>query len=186
MKYYDDLFDKEYLDSIAKVLANRIPWFVNNVANKYSFPSGQYGSHLLMGQTLYNNTWTPGGFTNKEGSISYDMTETLMDAYYYLCEYTQNIQDIEEIAINLQFKGMEGSLHTDGRKDQNVFILMLSNDVMEGIDGGGFFYEPSGELVPYRYGRVVQLEGSSLHRGEAFTVPNKARISVKFMGAGKK
>ena len=52
MNYHDNLFDKKFLDELSYKLINSA-WYANNAANRKSFPKGEYGSHLLLGQLIF-------------------------------------------------------------------------------------------------------------------------------------
>ena len=88
-----------------------------------------------------------------------------------------------EIFVNLQFKGMDGTLHKDGFvKSKTAFILMLANEHVSGDIGGEFFHQPTNTKIPYGYGKLIELDAEDLHMGLAFNKPNVARISIKYVG----
>ena len=89
---------------------------------------------------------------------------------------------LQGIDGNLQFKGMDGTLHKDGQVNQTVFIMMLAyHDIEENI-GGEFYHEPSGEKIPFKQGRVIEMTASDSHRADAFNVQYIPRFSIKFTG----
>ena len=77
---------------------------------------------------------------------------------------------------------MDGTYHTDGDENQTVFILMLAyHDIKEDM-GGEFFHEFTGEKVPFKQGRIIEMTASDSHRADAFNVCYIPRFSIKFTG----
>ena len=89
---------------------------------------------------------------------------------------------LQAIDINLQFKDMNSSFHLDGKKNQTAFIMMLAYHDIEKDMGGEFFHEPSGEKVPFKQGRVIEMTENDYHRADAFNVIYIPRFSIKFTG----
>ena len=87
-----------------------------------------------------------------------------------------------EICSNLQFKGMDGTLHKDGTKDQYAFILMLCNEEVENI-GGEFIHIK--RKIPFKHGRLIQITADDSHKALSFKKPHIARLSVKWVGKFK-
>ena len=52
IKYYDDIFDKIWVDEIAWKLING-PWHATNIANRSTWPYKAQGSHRLLGDNFY-------------------------------------------------------------------------------------------------------------------------------------
>ena len=121
MNYHDNLFDKKFLDELSYKLINSA-WYANNAANRKSFPKGEYGSHLLLGQLIFKR------FDNDfiEYFDDRELVETLINCFRFLCNNFKANLRLSEIATNLQFKGMNGTNHTDGNSNQHVFLLLLS------------------------------------------------------------
>lgn len=174
--YCDDIFDKKYLDEIASELI-KAPWYAQNVANRNSWPYQERGSHRLLGDYFFHRL--------SEDDIRYNSNRNLsnnfINAFKAINQRLNKDLRLMECDTNLQFKGMDGSFHTDGRDDQIAYILMLSNEIVEDI-GGEFINQTMNVTVPYKYGRVIAITASDKHRANAFTQPHIARISVKWLG----
>ena len=102
--------------------------------------------------------------------------------YGNIQEYSKNKCMLQDIHGNLQFKGMDGTFHRDGGGNQTVFIMMLAYHDIEENMGGEFYHEPSGEKIPFKQGRIMEMTASDLHRADAFNVPHIPRFSIKFTG----
>jgi hypothetical protein len=174
--YCDDIFDKKYLDEITSQLI-LAPWHAHNVANRNSWPYKERGSHRLLGDTFFRRL--------SEDNIEYNSNRTLsnsfIDAFKAINQRLKKDLRLIECSTNLQFKSMDGTFHVDGRDDEVAHILMLSNEIVENI-GGEFINQTMNVTVPYKYGRVVTITASDVHRANAFNEPHIARISIKWLG----
>ena len=107
--------------------------------------------------------------------------------YGNIQKYSKQKCLLQGIDINLQFKEMNGTFHKDGDDNQTVFIMMLAyHDIESENMGGEFFHEPSGEKVPFKQGRVIEMTASDSHRADAFNVQYIPRFSIKFTGLNDK
>ena len=184
IQIYDDIFDKIFLLEISLWLLQRCNWRVDNVANKPTRPYGIEGSHRLLGSLIYDNTegteakyWE---YVHKSDYIK--MLEQLWSIYLDIQDHSKNKCMLQKINSNLQFKGMDGTLHKDGQVNQTVFIMMLAyHDIEENI-GGEFYHEPSGEKIPFKQGRIIEMNAFDSHRADAFNVQYIPRFSIKFTG----
>ena len=177
IKVHDNIFDKKWCDEVTDTLINS-PWYANNTANAKSWPYGNTGTHRLMGDCFFQRV--------NENYINYNMNnkqlgEALINSFGQITQNTHPMR-LEEIYTNLQFKGMDGTEHVDGKNNQTAFILMLSNEHHSRNIGGGFYHAPTDTTIDYKYGRVVEITASDSHKGNAFTIPHVARISVKYLG----
>ena len=102
--------------------------------------------------------------------------------YGSIQKYSKNKCMLQAIDSNLQFKGMDGTFHTDGDENQTVFIMMLAYHDIEENMGGEFYHEPTGEKIPFKQGRVMEMTASDSHRADAFNVQYIPRFSIKFTG----
>ena len=121
IKIYDGKFDKRFTSELASKLIEN-PWSATNVANRYSWPYKETGSHRLLGQIYFNN-----GIVNSKINDE-KLTQILIDSFQHIQNICKKEMQLIEICSNLQFKGMDGTLHKDGTKDQYAFILMLCNE----------------------------------------------------------
>ena len=48
MQFVDNIFDQQYLHSLSYKLLNS-RWDVRNIANRNTYPSGEHGTHRLLG-----------------------------------------------------------------------------------------------------------------------------------------
>ena len=177
LKIHKDIFDKKWLDDLAFNLMEG-SWYCNNIANVKTWPYGLSGTHLLFGNEYFRRL--------DENQIRYnnnrEMSLNLIKAFDAIQIKVRRKMKLMEISTNLQFKHMDGTLHTDGTKEQSVFILMLSNNnIVEDI-GGEFFHQPTNTSVSFEHGKLIEQNGVDLHRGFAFNKPFIPRMSVKFVG----
>ena len=123
LKIHKDVFDKKWLDDISHTLMCE-PWHANNIANRKTWPSGEKGTHLLLGNTYF--------LRKNDNKISYGpndlLTDSLIASFQAIQNKVRRKMRLMEISTNLQFKDMDGTLHTDGSSSQSVFILMLTNE----------------------------------------------------------
>jgi len=176
INYYDDIFDKKFLDDISNELI-KAPWYATNVANRKSWPYGEMGSHRLLGDLFFYRH----NFDDIRYNTNRNLSNTFVNSFYAITKRLNKNLRLMECVTNLQFKGMDGSIHIDGRDDQTAYILMLSNEVAENI-GGEFINETMNITVPYKYGRVIEITASDNHKANAFSEPHIARMSVKWLG----
>ena len=184
IQIYDDIFDKIFLLEISVWLLEKCNWKNTNVANRNTVPYGIEGSHRFMGTLIYDN---PAGTEEKYWEYVYrtdyiEMLQKLWGIYGSIQKYSKNKCLLQRIAGNLQYKGMNGTFHTDGDENQTVFIMMLAYHDIEENMGGEFYHEPSGEKIPFKQGRVMEMTASDSHRADAFNVQYIPRFSIKFTG----
>jgi hypothetical protein len=176
LKIHEDIFDKRWLDELSATLIEE-KWSCNNIANRSTWPYGNKGSHMIMGNLYFQRA--------NDNEIYYNdnkrLTKMLIHAFEGIENKTQKMK-LHEITANLQFCGMDGSMHTDGTAEHFVYIVMLSNDVIDKNIGGSFYHQPTDTSVPFKYGRVIEQNGLDLHKAYAFNKPNIARMSVKWVG----
>lgn len=175
---HDNVFDKRWLDEISDRLINA-PWYANNIANANTWPYKEKGTHRLLGDRFF--------YRFNDNHIEYNKSDmelgnALINSFDHIQQKTNKKMRLEEIGTNLQFKGMDGTIHVDGNINQQTFILMLSNEHYPENIGGSFYHEPSDTNVDYKYGRLVEITASDPHKGMAFTKPDIARMSVKYLG----
>ena len=183
IQIHDDIFDKIFLLEMSNWLMRKCNWQANNVANRYSYPFGIEGSHRFMSIGIYNNLE---GSAEKYWEHIYvnpiNKFEQFCGMYESIQRYSKNKCMLQRIDGNLQFKGMDGTLHKDGDENQTVFIMMLAYHDIEENMGGEFYHEPSGEKIPFKQGRIMEMTASDTHRADAFNVQYIPRFSIKFTG----
>ncbi len=178
MQYLDNIFDKKYSDEVAHILRNDTPWSANNIANRFSWPYEFKGSHILLGSKIFRciDTYKYEYHPNKEFAFS------LIDAFHQISFRFQKKLILKGISANLQLKGMDGTLHTDGDSDTTVFIYMLTDDYTDDNLGGEFYNDTLKETVSFRHGRVIEMNASHEHNGRSFNQNNICRFSIRFTG----
>ena len=177
VKIHRDVFDKKWLDDISHTLMHE-PWHADNIANIKTWPYGEKGTHLLLGNTYF--------LRKNDDKISYGLnnllTDNLIASFQAIQNKVRRKMRLMEISTNLQFKDMNGTLHTDGSSSQSVFILMLTNEHISKDIGGEFFHQPTNKYISFEYGKLIEQNGEDLHKGLAFTEPYIARLSIKYVG----
>ena len=177
MQFLDNVFDKKCSDEVAHELKD-IAWKPGNVANRVSWPYGYRGSHLLLGANFFRIIDSNKIIYNQDIELSFK----LIDAFNVIADsFNRNIS-LREISANLQFKEMNGSLHTDGNQNQFAYIYMLANDYLPSDVGGEFYNDTTKESVPFVHGRLIEIQANDLHCGKAFNVSRLGRYSIKFLG----
>jgi hypothetical protein len=178
IKIHDNIFDRKWLDEVTDRLIEA-PWYANNTANNDTWPYGRQGTHRILGDCFFDR--------QSENHIRYNQTDlefgnALINSFDHIQHKVGRKMRLIEIFTNLQFAGMDGTIHVDGSSNQSAFILMLSNEHHPENIGGGFYHKPTDTTVDYKYGRLIEITASDAHKGLAFTKPYVARMSVKYLG----
>ena len=174
IKVHDDFFDKQWLDEISDRFINA-QWYANNVANADTWPYGLKGTHRILGDCFYNTESDNYNHTDKK------LGNGLINSFEHIQYKLKREMKLLVIHTNLQFMGMDGTLHVDGNSNQSAFILMLSNEHYSENIGGGFYHEPTDTIIDYKYGRLIEITASDPHKGLSFNKPDIARFSVKYL-----
>jgi hypothetical protein len=136
-----------------------------------------------MGSEIYEN---PEGAENKFWEYVYKrdvkQLEKFWNMYNQIQLHSKNKCMLQSIWGNLQYKDMDGTFHYDGTEEQTVFIMMFAYHDIEENMGGEFYHEPSGEKIPFKQGRIIEMTANDKHKGIAFNVPYIPRFTVKFTG----
>ena len=193
IRIHDNIFDKLFLLETSTWLMEDCSYRPNNVANRRSTPFGFEGRHRLMGCDIYKNyegiaekyweymhkdhfSWC------REGDKPRERFDIFWGMYGSIQTCARQKCLLQGIDINLQFKGMDGTYHQDGNLNQTVFIMMFAYHDIEEDMGGEFFHESTGEKIPFKQGRVIEMTASDSHRADAFNVYHIPRFSIKFTG----
>ena len=182
MKAHDGLFDYVWMNELSHQLENQQAWYMRNIANAYTYPYLQKGTHRLLGVKYFLKQSQSNNIHYEKLTLP-DVSEKLIGAFDY---FTKRLgypkMELLEIGLNLQFMGQDGTDHCDGVKGQTAFVLMLSNEPMGEVTGGEFYHKPSDTLIPFKIGRLVEFNAEDYHHGKAFNVPQIARFSIKWLG----
>ena len=197
VKVYDELFDKIFLTELSLWLLQDCRFIASNIANGHTVPYGLEGTHRFLGSCIYrNNDGTAAKYweyTHKEyipvrtnEGAPWHSTERISDFFNLFLGFQRITEKkilLQSIDANLQFMGMDGTWHTDGDEKQTAFILMLAyHDIASETMGGEFHHKPSGEIIPFKQGRLIEISGPEEHKAVAFNVPYIPRFSIKFLG----
>lgn len=183
MRVFDNIFDKRWLDETVHRLTYA-PWYANNIANNYTWPYGEKGTHKLLGDVFFERYSIDNILYHGDKKFSLD----LIDAYYQILKKAERKLVLQQIGSNLQFMGMNGTTHVDSTvEDDYAYIMMLADDPTEigNDDGGEFVNVELNETVPFKYGRVMEIRAKDKHYGKAFNKPHVCRFSLKFVGTDK-
>jgi|TARA_B100000085_G_scaffold96635_1_gene87714 hypothetical protein len=174
MHTLDNILDKRFVDELYYDLL-KSPWYVDNIAGRYTFPYGEKGTHVLMGNDIYlrENNYT---------AKTTPLTSKFISLFEHLCKSFNVDLYLKQISANLQFHGSDGTFHCDGNSDHQVFILMLCNEDLPKSPGGQFINKTQNKKVSFKHGRVFTFNAAEIHRADAFNKPYIPRISVKFCG----
>ena len=152
LKIHQNIFDKKWLDDLAYELIKE-PWYSSNIANRKTWPYGDKGTHLLLGNTYFRR--------ENENIIKYNqninLSYNLINSFFAIENKVRRKMKLIEISTNLQFKEMDGTLHTDGNQNQSIFILMLSNENITDNIGGEFYHQPTNTSVNFEHGKLIKI-----------------------------
>ena len=180
MKYNDQVLDKSFAYELANYYKRKAKWEASNHADS-SYPYGDNPSYNLLGHSHF----TRKSIDLIEYGSDMSMNIKLINLWNHLkTAFGKPHLFLHGIYANLQFKGMDGGLHTDdsGYNQGTSFIVMLSpNNETENI-GGEFYNETQKKSVEFKHGRVIMLDSTDLHLGKSFNVPHKMRISLRLSG----
>ena len=177
IKAHDGLFDVRYLNELSYQLSIS-PWYTGNIANRMTYPYGEKGTHRLLGQTIFKKRGLNNILTKGEPHL----INNLQNCFINFIEKFKQERELVEIHLNLQFMGMDGTIHHDGNENQTAYILMLTDDVIENECGGNFYHQPTKQYIPFKQGRLIEMTASDPHKGLAFIEPNMCRYSIKWVG----
>ena len=176
VKIWEDLLDDRFLLDLDEE-SNIYPWKLNNVANRYSFPYGSKGTHLLWGAVFDH--------TKKE-----EVPKNLRELYNFLNKnFLKNEYNLTAIQLNAQSQGQEGTSHIDGAYGDNKYTLMVFiNYKWEKEWGGEFqFVDAIGNTdfnilksIDYKPGKVILFNGNIPHRGLSPNIPYVVRKSLVY------
>jgi len=177
IRVHDGLFDYRYLSELSYQLSIS-PWYPGNVANRMTYPYGDRGTHRLLGNTIFYREGLNHIITKGDPHL----VRNLQNCFTNFLEKFEQERELIEIHLNLQFKGMNGTIHQDGGDNETAYIMMLTDDEVEKDSGGEFYHQPTNEYVEFKQGRLIEMTASDPHKGLAFNVENACRYSIKWVG----
>ena len=130
MRYIDDIFDKRYLDETIQKLKHTA-WYPTNVANSYTWPYYEKGTHKLLGDVFFER--------RSIDVIKYNLTNTdlsyeLIDAYHAIMRRFERNFVLQGIYSNLQFKDMDGTPHIDSPHENDYAYIWMLGDYNDFIN----------------------------------------------------
>jgi len=175
---HENVFDRLWLSEVCDTLLNKEAWYANNVANRNTWPYGNDGTHRLLGINFFlrrneNHILTSSSNTK--------LTNDLVNAFDYIKNALGLDLLLQEISANLQFMGMNGTTHIDGKDNEQAFILMLCDETLPKDIGGEFYHKPSNKKIKFKHGKLMHMTASDEHLANAFNKPIP-RMSIKWVG----
>jgi len=173
IKIWDDFIDDRFILDLDEE-SNNYSWSLDNVANRKSFPYKLKGSHLLWASNFFKLNEAPKKISNLYNFLINDII--------------QSPYILENIQLNGQFLGQNGTTHTDSKFNEGKMTLMVFITFKWQKEWGGEFqlleeYKDNAKIIKsieYIPGRIILFDGSIPHRGLAPTKPNIFRKSLVF------
>jgi len=177
IKVYDDVFDPHWINQLSFDLLNS-SWDLDNVACRKGWPYKQMGTHRILGQLFLHSKGT---------GPNVHLNNALISAYNEHIRHIIGRPDLrlDSITGNCQFKGMDGTFHSDGNDNDHSIVLMLYYPEKE-VTGGEFIYKPTNKKIPFKQGRLIHFVASHKHRANAFNEKDIPRFSIKWIGIDAK
>ena len=179
-KIWDDLLDEKFLMEIDDE-SNYYSWDFGNTSGNNSWPYGNKGGHRFWGCSLFRRI--------SSDKIINNCPDQIYNLYLHLTQniIKQNFQ-LEQISLNAQSLGQDGSTHIDNLPNNNFYTLMVFiTSKWEESWGGNFQLLKSQDSPPeivksitYKPGRIVLFDSGIPHRGLAPIVPKVLRKSLVF------
>ena len=180
-KIIDNQFDQQYLYNIYQALNDELDYKANNIANRKTWPFGDSGSHRLLGCTLFERK------SLNRCTVLHDKAQPFFDMFERICSLTSHEYYLQQIFINLQHSGCDGSSHIDsieGTSDE-LTIMVFPNPEWCQEWGGQFQILDKDRVIEtheYKPGRIIIFPAYVSHRGLGPSVdhPHLYRYSIVF------
>jgi hypothetical protein len=185
VEYFDNFLDRRFVNELCYDLQFNLPWYCSNIANRNTYPYEESGTHVLLGNYLY------GDIVSMRHQGKYNMVDvnnsfllTIIDLFEFFLKKLNEKGRLATIAANLQFKGMDGTWHIDGDKDdyEKISLILLLAPEYEKRWDGSFYYKDNNKdkKIDFKSGRLLKLNSNILHKAHAFNKQYKPRFSIKF------
>ena len=173
---FDNLFDVEFMVKVERILQN-LPVTATNIANGTAYPSGESGSHCLMGENIFERT-----SLNTVVNLM-DDSEIFFEMFDRIEEYLDEKYFLDRIDFNLQHSFCDGTSHVDGDEDGGEITIMYLPNVKWEKEWGGQFQildKEQNVIEEHEYvpGRVFVFPGEIPHRGLGPRHPYVYRYSI--------
>ena len=177
IRIWDNLLDDRFLLDLDEE-SNYYTWVLNNTANRFSFPYGKKSSHLFWVSDLFS----------KEDPHK-PVPTPILDLFEYLIKNVlKKPFHLQQIQINGQSMGQDGTCHMDSQLNSKEYTLMVFINYKWEKEWGGEFqtlkdYDNSSKItnhIEYIPGRIILFDGSIPHRGLSPNIPYVVRKSLVF------
>lgn len=161
-KVYDDIFDDLYIHQIDAMMRDNVAVYPNNVANRTTWPYGNVGSHRLLGRVVFDRK------TLNRITILHSTAQTFFDMFEQIESKMQRQFYLNQIQVNLQHTGCDGTTHIDSDNPNDLTIMVMTTPKWEKDWGGEFqLMSEDGVVEEYEYkpGRVLVIPSNHPHRG---------------------
>jgi len=180
---YDDIFDKRYLHEFFDNVIAMAGYNITNIANRRTQPYGSVGSHRLLGKQVFARE-----SINDIQDIDLDSFYECMKMYNIIESVIKERLFLQNISLNLQPYGIDGTCHIDAEHDDEFTILVMTNPEWKKEWGPASFqllekYDNNSRVIEeheYVPGRVLVIPSIHPHRGIAPTQPYIYRSSIVF------
>jgi len=180
-KIIDNTFDQQYLHNIIQVLNDQLEYKANNIANRTTWPFGDSGSHRMLGCRLFERK------SLNRCTVLHDKAQPFFDMFERICTLVNHEYYLQEIFVNLQHSGCNGSSHIDSIEGTNdeLTIMVLPNPTWSQEHGGQFEILDKGRVIEshdYKPGRIIIFPAYVSHRGHgpSLEFPHLYRYSIVF------
>jgi len=172
IKVYDNVFDSHWINQLSFDLLN-LNWDLNNLANRKGWPYANIGTHRMLGHCFLDSNGT---------GLNVNLNNVLINAYNQHIRHIIKKPNLKLISIsaNCQFKGMDGTFHTDGNDNDHSIVLMLYYPE-KNVTGGDFIYQLTNKKINFKQGRLIHFIASHKHRAKAFNEKDIPRFSIKWV-----
>ena len=180
---YDDIFDARYLHEFFDNVIAMAGYNITNIANRKTQPYGNTGSHRLLGKQIFAR-----GNVNDIEDIDLDGYIKCMRMYNMIERVIGESLYLQNISVNIQPCGIDGTCHADSNYDDEFTILVMTNPEWKKEWGPASFqlleeYDNNARVIEeheYVPGKVLLIPSIHPHRGLAPTKPYIYRSSIIF------
>ena len=132
---YDDIFDARYLHEFFDECYSRTGYNITNIANRKTQPYGNSGSHRLLGKQIFHR-----GNVNDIQDIDLDGYMKCMTMYNMIENIIGENFILQNISVNIQPYGIDGTCHCDSNYDDEFTILVMTNPEWKKEWGPSFLF----------------------------------------------
>jgi hypothetical protein len=172
---FDNLFDMKFMAKVEFQLMH-LPVTAINVANGTAYPSGDFGTHKLMGECIFERH-----SINKVVNLMED-SEVFFEMFDHIEDHLEEKFYLQRIDFNLQHSFCDGTSHVDGDEGEYT-IMYMPNMVWDTQEWGGQFQlldDDDNVIEEHEYvpGRTLIFPSEISHRGLGPRHPHVYRYTV--------